>query len=338
MKAIVYHAYGSPDVLRYEDVVKPVPSDNQVLIRVRAASLNPLDVGLMKGQPYFARFFFGFPKPKVTRPGRDVAGEVEAVGSNVTRFKPGDAVFGACAGKGWMDKVDGAFAEYACTSDTALAAKPANVAFEQAASVPVAGLTALQGLRDKGMLQPGQSVLINGAGGGVGTFAVQIAKALGAEVTAVSSSKNFELMLTMGADHVIDYTQEDFTKSPQRYDIVFDCHTSHSLFACKRVLKPKGKYVAVGGPTGHWLVAIVHLLTAAFVALLLSRFTRQKLVMFVAKVNKEDLNTLAELMASGKVKPVIDKCYRLSEVADAMRDLDAGQARGKLVVSLGMGL
>lgn len=337
MKAMVYHTYGSPDVLHCEEVAKPVPSDNQVLIRVRAAALNALDVGLMKGRPYFARFFFGFPNPKITRPGRDVAGEVEAVGTSATRFKPGDEVFGACSGKSWMDKADGAFAEYACTVETALAAKPANITFEQAASLPVAGLTALQGLRDKGKLQPGQKVLINGAGGGVGTFAVQIAKALGGEVTAVSNSRNLELMRSIGADHVLDYTREDFTRSGQNYDIIFDCHPSHSPLACRRVLNSNGIYVAVGGPTGHLAGAIVRILTMVFLSVVVSRFASRKLVMFIAKVNHEDLGTLAELVASGKVMPVIEKSYRLSETAQAMRDLDEGHARGKLVVSLGTG-
>jgi NADPH:quinone reductase-like Zn-dependent oxidoreductase len=337
MKAMVYHTYGSPDVLQCEEVAKPVPTDNQVLIRVHAAALNALDVGLMKGRPYVARFFFGFPNPKVTRPGRDVAGEVEAVGSSVTRFKPGDAVFGACTGNSWMDIADGAFADYACTVEKALAKKPSNITFEQAASVAVAGLTALQGLRDKGRLQPGQKVLINGAGGGVGTFAVQIAKALGGEVTAVSNSKNVDLMRAIGADHVIDYTHEDFTTNRQHYDIIFDCHPNHSPLACRRVLNSDGIYVAVGGPTGHLAGAIVRMLTTVFIAFVVSRFASRKLVMFVAKVNKEDLITLGELMASGKVTPVIDKCYPLNETAEAMRDLDQGRARGKLVVSLGIG-
>jgi NADPH:quinone reductase-like Zn-dependent oxidoreductase len=337
MKAMVYHTYGSPDVLHCEEVAKPVPGDDQVLIRVRAAALNALDVGLMKGRPYFARFFFGFPNPKITRPGRDVAGEVEAVGASVTRFKPGDAVFGACSGKSWMDKADGAFAEYACTVEKALSAKPAKVTFEQAASLPVAGLTALQGLRDKGKLQPGQKVLINGAGGGVGTFAVQIAKALGGKVTAVSNSKNLELMRSIGADYVLDYTHEDFTRSGQHYDIIFDCHPSHSPLACRRVLSPNGIYVAVGGPTGHLAGAIARMLATVFLAFVVSRFTTRKVVMFVAKVNHEDLGTLAELVASGKVTPVIEKSYWLSETAQAMRDLDEGHARGKLVVSLGTG-
>jgi NADPH:quinone reductase-like Zn-dependent oxidoreductase len=337
MKAMVYHTYGSPDVLQCEEIVKPVPTEIQVLIRVHAAALNALDVGLMKGRPYFARLFFGFPKPKVTRPGRDVAGEVEAVGRSVTRFKPGDEVFGACTGNSWMDIADGAFAEYACTVEKALATKPSNMTFEQAASVAVAGLTALQGLRDKGRLQPGQRVLINGAGGGVGTFAVQIAKALGGEVTAVSNSRNVDLMHAMDADHVIDYTHEDFTKSGQLYDVIFDCHPSHSPLACRRVLSSKGIYVAVGGPTGPLVGAIVRMLTTVFISLVLSRFLSRKLVMFVAKVNHEDLSTLAELMASGKVTPVIDKCYPLSETAEAMRALDEGHARGKLVVSLGLG-
>jgi NADPH:quinone reductase-like Zn-dependent oxidoreductase len=337
MKAMVYHTYGSPDVLQCEEVAKPVPTDNQVLLRVRAAALNALDVGLMKGRPYFARLFFGFPNPKITRPGRDVAGEVEAVGRSVTRFKPGDAVFGACSGESWMDEADGAFAEYACTVEKALAIKPSNITFEQAASLAVAGLTALQGLRDKGKLQPGQGVLINGAGGGVGTFAVLIAKALGGEVTAVSNSRNIDLMHALGADHVIDYSQADFTKSGQRYDIIFDCHPSHSPLACRRILSSDGIYVAVGGPTGPLAGAFVRMLVTVFLEFVVSRFASRKVVMFVAKVRDEDLRTLGELVASGKVTPVIEKSYRLRETAQAMRDLDAGQSRGKLVVSLGTG-
>jgi NADPH:quinone reductase-like Zn-dependent oxidoreductase len=337
MKAMVYHTYGSPDVLQCEEVAKPVPTDNQVLLRVRAAALNALDVGLMKGRPYFARLFFGFPNPKITRPGRDVAGEVEAVGRSVTRFKPGDAVFGACSGESWMDKADGAFAEYACTVEKALAIKPSNITFEQAASLAVAGLTALQGLRDKGKLQPGKRVLNNGAGGGVGTFAVLIAKALGGEVTAVSNSRNIDLMHALGADHVIDYSQADFTKSGQRYDIIFDCHPSHSPLACRRILSSDGIYVAVGGPTGPLAGAFVRMLVTVFLAFVVSRFASRKVVMFVAKVRDEDLRTLGELVASGKVTPVIEKSYRLRETAQAMRDLDAGQSRGKLVVSLGTG-
>ena len=232
MKAIVYHNYGSPDVLRFEEIEKPIAGDNEVLIKVRAASVNPLDWHFMRGTPYLVRLMAGLRKPKVTRLGVDVAGQVEAVGRNVTQFKPGDEVFGSCRG---------AFAEYACAPPSrALVMKPDNVTFEQAASVPVAAFTALQGLRDKGHIQPGQKVLINGAAGGVGTFAVQIAKSFGADVTGVCSTRNVDMVRSIGADQVIDYTQEDFTKSGQRYDLIFDCVGNHSLSACRRVLNPKG--------------------------------------------------------------------------------------------------
>ncbi len=231
MKAIVYHNYGPPDVLKYEEIVAPTAGDDEVLIRVRAASVNPLDWHFMRGTPYFLRIMTGLLKPKDRRLGVDVAGQVEAVGRNVTQFKPGDEVFGSCRG---------AFAEYACTAESALVTKPDNVTFEQAASVPVAAYTALQGLRDKGHIQPGHKVLINGAAGGVGTLAVQIAKSFGAEVTGVCSTRNVDLVRSLGADRVIDYTQEDFTKSGQGYDLIFDCVGNHSLSAYRRVLSPKG--------------------------------------------------------------------------------------------------
>jgi NADPH:quinone reductase-like Zn-dependent oxidoreductase len=231
MKAVVYYNYGSPDVLKCEEIEKPTAGDNEVLIKVRAASVNPLDWHLMRGTPYVVHITAGLLKPKVTRLGVDVAGQVEAVGRNVTQFKPGDEVFGACRG---------AFADYACTSESALVTKPENVTFEQAASVQVAAFTALQGLRDKGKIQPGHKVLINGAAGGVGTFAVQIAKSFGTEVTGVCSTRNVDMVRSIGADHVIDYTQQDFTKTGQRYDLILDCVGNHSLLACRRVLTPKG--------------------------------------------------------------------------------------------------
>jgi NADPH:quinone reductase-like Zn-dependent oxidoreductase len=277
MKAAVYSTYGPPDVVQITDVEKPVPKDNEVLIKVRAASVNPLDWHYMRGTPYIVRILAGLRKPKVTRLGVDVAGQVEAVGRNVTQFKPGDEVFGACRG---------AFAEYACTSESALVMKPDNVTFEQAASVPIAAFTALQGLRDKGQIQPGQKVLINGAAGGVGTFAVQIAKWFGAEVTGVCSTRNVDMVRSIGADRVIDYTQEDFTKSGQRYDLFFDCVGNHSLLACRRVLTLKGIYIAVGGPSGRWMIGP---LASALTTLVLSWFVSQKLVMVLAKRSKEDL-------------------------------------------------
>jgi len=334
MKRIAYHTYGSPDVLQCEEVAVPLPGDDQVLLRVRAAALNALDVGLLKGEPRILRLFFGYPKPKVSSPGRDVAGVVETVGRNVTGFKRGDEVFGVCFGKGWGDKADGAFAEYARTVPSALALKPPELTFEQAAALPVAGLTALQALRDKGAIQPEQSVLIHGAGGGVGTFAVQIAKALGASVTAVSSTANLDLMRSMGADHVIDYTREDFTRSAFRFDIVLDCHPDHSPIACGRVLKPRGKYIPVGGPSGHWIGALARIITTIFIALVLSPFARRKLVFFMAKVNSADLEALAQLAAAGKLKPVIDRSYSLADVPEAFRYLNSKHAHGKVVVTV----
>ena len=249
-----------------------------------------------------------------------MAGQVEAVGKNVTQFKPGDEVFGSCRG---------AFAEYVLTYERALALKPQNVTFEQAASVPVAGLTALQGLRDKGRIQPGWKVLINGAAGGVGTFAVQIAKSFGADVTGVCSAGNVDLVRSIGADRVIDYTQEDFTRSGQRYDLIFDTVGNHSLLSCRRVLNPKGAYVAIGAPTGEWIGPLARLIETR----LLSPFVSQKLLMFMAKLNQEDLTVLRDLMAAGKVTPVIDRCYRLSQVPEAIRYLEAGHARGKVVIA-----
>jgi NADPH:quinone reductase-like Zn-dependent oxidoreductase len=296
MKAIVYYNYGSPDVLKCEEIEKPAAGDNEVSIKVRAASVNPLDWHFMRGAPYVVRIMTGLLKPKVTRLGVDVAGQVEAVGRNVTQFKPGDEVFGACRG---------AFAEYACTAESAVVMKPDNVTFEQAGSVHVAALTALQGLRDKGRIQPGQKVLINGAAGGVGTFAVQIAKSFGAEVTGVCSTRNVDMVRSIGADRVIDYTQEDFTKTGQHYDIFFDCFANHSLSACRRVLNPKGIYIAVGGPSG----STIGILAGWITALVWSWFVSQKFVTFMARSNKEDLTILRELMATGKVTPVIDRRY-----------------------------
>src|SRR5713226_4983088 len=318
MKAIVYSRYGSPDVLECEEIEKPAPGDNEVLIRVRAASLNPLDRHIMRAPP-FLRIAFGLRKPRI-RPGRDVAGQVEAVGRNVTQFKPGDEVFGVCSG---------GLAEYACTRESGLVTKPNNLTFEQAGSVGVAALTALQGLRDKGKIRPGQKVLINGAGGGVGTFAVQIAKSFGADVTGVCSTGKVDMVRSIGADRVIDYTQEDFTNGTQRYDLIFDLMATHSLPEYRRVLTPNGTCVPAGGPT-----KVRAILTLAFEVLVLSRFVSQNFVMFVAKLSKEDLTTLGELMAAGKVTPVIDKRYRLNEVPEAMRYLEEGHARGKVVITL----
>jgi NADPH:quinone reductase-like Zn-dependent oxidoreductase len=328
MKAMVYRRYGSPDVLACEEIEKPTVGDDGVLIKVRAASVNPLDWKLMKGKPRIVRLLSSLGKQKVRRPGVDVAGQVEAVGRDVTHFKPGDEVFGTCVG---------AFAEYVCTSEAAfgmkskLAVKPENVTFEQAASAPVAALSALQGLRDKGRIQPGQKVLINGAAGGVGTFAVQIAKSFGADVTGVCSTRNVDMVRSIGADHVIDYTREDFTKGGQRYDMIFDCVGNHSLSACRRVLNPKGILVMVGAPND---IKLTDILLRMIGALVLSRFVSRKMVPFLARSNHEDLTIVAELMATGKVTPVIDRCYRLSDVPDAFRYMEEGHARGKVVITL----
>lgn len=336
MKAAVYTRYGPPGVIQIRDVERPVPKDSEVLIKVCAASVNPLDGGLMGGRPYSFRIMTGLRCPKNTRLGVDVAGQVEATGSSVTQFKPGDEVFGVCirnpqaSGAGvWV--CQGAFAEYVCAPESTLVTKPHNVTFEQAACVPVAAFTALQGLRDKGQIQPGQKVLINGAGGGVGTFAVQIAKAFGAEVTGVCSTRNLEMVRCIGADHVIDYTQEDFTKSAQRYDLFFDCIGNHSLSACRRVVNAKGIYLGVGGPGSRWIAG---LLARPVKILVLSRFVSQKLLMFLARPNKEDLALMRELMAAKKIRAVIDRRYSLSEVAQAIRYLGERHARGKVVITL----
>jgi NADPH:quinone reductase-like Zn-dependent oxidoreductase len=325
MKAIVYEGFGSSDILRYQDVEKPTPRENEVLIKVRAASVNPLDWKLMKGGPLPVRVLLGLGKPKIRRPGVDVAGEVEAVGRSVTQFKPGDEVFGTCVG---------AFAEYATSASafglkSVLAIKPANVTFEQAASAPVAALTALQGLRDKGRIQPGQKVLINGAAGGVGTFAVQMARLFGAHVTGVCSTGNIDMIRSMGADRVIDYTQADFTQSGERYDIILDCIGNRSLSACRRVLNSKGIIVLVGAPD-----RATGIVARVIGALVWSLFGTKKMVFFIARINKEDLTTVGEFMAAGKVRPVIYKRYRLSEASEAFRYVEKGHARGKVVIIL----
>lgn len=322
MKAVVFCEYGSPDVLRYTDVDKPVPGDDQVLVRVRAAALNPLDWHRMRGTPYIGRFAMGLRKPKSIGLGVDFAGKVEAVGKDVTRFKPGDAVFGARTG---------ALAEYvAVRADGAVVPMPAHVTFEQAAAVPVAAITALQGLRDKGKLKPGQKVLVNGASGGVGTFAVQIARSLGADVTGVCSTRNLDMVRSIGADRVVDYTKEDFTSSGQRYDLILDMVGNHSLLASRRALTPAGIYVMVGGPSGRWIDPLPRM----FDAFVLSRFVSQEMGMMLAELNQQDLAALRGLLEAGKVKPVIDRRYVLSEVPAAIRYLEEGHARGKVVITL----
>jgi len=321
MKAIVYHSYGAPSMLQFKEIEKPTAGDNEVHIKVRAASVNPYDWHFMRGTPYGVRIIAGLRKPKFTGLGADVAGQIDAVGRNVTQFKVGDEVFGTCRG---------AFAEYASASESTVAMKPSNVTFEQAAAVPIAALTALQGLRDKGHMQPGQKVLVNGASGGVGTFAVQIAKSFGADVTGVCSTRNLEMVRSIGADQVIDYTQEDFTQSGQRYDLILDAVGNHSLSALKHVLNTNGICVGAGGTTDVWMIAP---LTRAIKSLVISRLGSQKLVGMLAKANTEDLTILADLMQSGKVTPVIDKTYSLSEVPEAIRYLEEGHARGKVVIT-----
>jgi NADPH:quinone reductase-like Zn-dependent oxidoreductase len=320
MKAIRYHSYGSPDVLRLEDVPKPAPLDNEVLIAVRAASINPYDWHFIKA-PHVLRIVTGLRGPRDPRIGVDVAGTIEGIGAQVSEFKPGDDVFGVCRGS---------IAEYACASASDVAVKPQNVTFEEAASVSLAGLTALQGVRDKAHVQPGQQVLINGAAGGVGTFAVQIAKAFGAHVTGVCSTRNVEMVRSIGADQVIDYTQKDFAKLPAQYDAMIDCVGNRSLSACRRVLKQKGVYLVVGGPT-H---SLTRLLARVVATLVISRFVSQRLVMFIAKRSKEDLAVLSDLLANGKVKPVIDRQYGLTQVAEAIRYLSKGHAHGKVVITM----
>lgn len=321
MKAVRYHEYGSPDVLRIESVEKPSPADNEVLIRVRAASVNPMEYHLIHA-PYIMRPFFGMRGPKDPRVGADLAGEVEAVGKNVTTFKPGDAVFGAARG---------ALAEYACGGETRLALKPANVTFEEAASATVAGLTALQGLRDKGQIATGQKVLITGASGGVGTFAVQIAKHFGADVTGVCSTRNLELVRSIGASEAIDYTKTDFTQSNRRFDMVFDCVGNRRLSDIRRIMTPKGNYVGVGAIAGGSVLALLsHLLDI----LISSPFVSQRAGLFSAHVKAEDLRILGELISAKAVKPVIARVYSLSEAAEALRHVGTEHAGGKVVVTV----
>jgi len=325
MKAIVYCDYGLPN-LKLEEVEKPVPNDDQILVKVRAASVNPYDWHFVEGTPKIMRAMgVGLRKPKDTRLGVDFAGTVEAVGKNVTQFKPGDDVFG---GKG------GAFAEYVCRrAEGAVALKPANITFEQAASVNIAGITALQGLRDKGKVQPGQKVLINGASGGVGTFAVQIAKSFGADVTGVCSTRNVDLVRSLGADRVIDYTKEDFAKGTERYDVILDNVPNHSLSECRQILNPNGKYVMIGGGgpnDNRWIGPfgrVIH-------TLILSPFINQKMGMMMADANQNDLTILGDMMQSGKLKPVIDRTYKLDQVPDAIRYVEEGHARGKVVINV----
>ena len=322
MKAAIYTSYGPPDVIQIAEVEKPVPKDDEVLIKVRAASVNPLDWRLMKGEPRAMRIMTRLLKMPIGRPGVDFAGEIQAVGRNVTQLKPGDAVFGACRG---------AFAEYVCTAGSKISIKPDNVTFEQAAAVNVAGLTALQGLRNHGKIRPGSKVLINGAAGGVGTFAVHIGKVLGAHVTGVCSTRNVDMVRSIGADEVIDYTQNDFTTSSERFDLILDCVGNHSFSECRRVLNPDGRCVMIGAP--HDL-SLTGLLVTMIKTLVLSFFSSQKAVMFIAKASPDDLTVLGEFIASGNLKPIIDSTHSLSEAAAAVRRVEEGHARGKVIITL----
>jgi len=317
MKAIVRTKYGPSDALQFREVEKPSPKDNEVLIKLHAASVNPLDLFTMRGAPLI-RLLPGLRTPKDKRIGVDVAGRVEAVGRNVTQFKPGDEVFAVCRG---------AFAEYACASEDKLARKPANISFEDAAAVPVAAITVLQGLRDKGRIQKGQRVLVDGASGGVGTFAIQIAKSFGAVVTAVCSTRNVDTARSIGADHVIDYTREDFTRSGQRYDLILGANAHHSIFDYRRALSPDGIYVVVGG-------GLARIFQAMLLAPLLSLIGSKKTCFFIANINQKDLVFLKELLEAGKVVPVIDRRYPLSDAAEALRYLEERHAQGKIVLTI----
>lgn len=324
MKAATARCYGSPDIIQVEDIAKPVPEADQILIKVHAASVNPLDWRTLRGSPYLLRMGrgIGAPTPEEARLGADFAGTVEAVGANVTKFKPGDAVFGGGGGT---------LAQYIVKRETgAVVLKPENVTFEQAAAVNVGAVTALQALRDHGALQPGQKVLINGASGGVGTFAVQIAKSLGAEVTAVCSTRNVELVRSLGADRIVDYTQADFAAEDVRYDVIVDNVANRSMSDLRRVLGPNGRLVIVGGAHGNWIGPF----SLPLKALVLAPFVDQKMGMMIAQSTQADMQYLADLMAAGKLTPVIDRTYPLNEVAESIRYLETGRARGKVVVTV----
>jgi NADPH:quinone reductase-like Zn-dependent oxidoreductase len=324
MKAIVCNRYGSPDVLEMQDIEKPDPGDNEVLIKVHSAALNAADWHIMRGSPYLMRFVFGFKGPKYPVPGSDAAGYVEAIGKDVTRFKRGDAVFGNLFDDGKSEKGFGAFAEYACADEQAFVLKPSNLTFEEAASIPLAATTALQAL-DMGRAEAGKKVLVNGASGGVGTFTVQIAKARGCEVTAVCSRSKTDMVRSIGADHIINYEQVNVTKSGMQYDVVIAANGYHPISDYKRILTPRGHYVSVGGNMSQMFQGIA-------LGPLLSERHGKQLGYLSAKTNLKDLVTVAQVAASGKIKPVIDRAYTLSEVADAMRYLEEGHASGKIVI------
>ncbi|MFC1572329.1 NAD(P)-dependent alcohol dehydrogenase [Candidatus Eisenbacteria bacterium] len=322
MKAIVRTKYGPPDVLRIEEAQKPIPGDGEVLIKVHAASVNYADWGFLRGRPFLVRVWSGLINPKHKILGGDVAGRVEAVGKDAKQLQPGDEVFGDISPSGW-----GAFAEYVCAGENTLALKPANVTFEEAAAVPIAAVTALQGIRDKGQIQPGQKVLINGSSGGVGTFAVQIAKSFGAEVTAVCSTRNLDLGRSIGADHVIDYTQEDFTKNGQHYDLIIAANGYHPISDYRRSLTSKGVYVVTGG-------SMAQVFQGMLLGPWISMIGSKRMGNSMTQSNQEDLVFLGELLEAGKVVPVIDRRYPLSEVAEALRYLGEGHAKGKVVITL----
>jgi NADPH:quinone reductase-like Zn-dependent oxidoreductase len=323
LKAITYHRYGAPEVLQLQEVDDPVVGDDQVLVRVRAASANPRDWHFMRGLPAFMRLQFGLRRPKHSGLGSDIAGQVEAVGTKVTRFRPGDEVY--------ADVVMGGFAEYACVPEALLVPKPANLTFEQAAAVPLAAVTALQGLRDHGRVRPGQRVLVIGAAGGVGTFAVQLAKWLGAEVTGVCSTGKVDLVRSLGADHVVDYTREDVTRGGRKYDVVFQLAGTASPSDLRRALTPRGTLLLSSGESDGRLIGPVDRIIKA---LLLAPFTRQRLVPFVAKRSSEDLQLITTLIEAGTVTPVVDRTYPLGDVPEAIRHLEQGHARGKLVITV----
>ncbi len=322
MKAIVYEKYGTPDVLELREVAKPAPKTDEIQIKIHAASVNYFDWHALTGTPVMARMAFGLFKPNQPTLGEDIAGVVEAVGSGVSQFKPGDEVYGDIAMRG-----TGGFAEYACASEEALALKPANLSFEEAAAVPMAAITALQSLRDGGKVQPGQQVLIHGAAGGVGTFAVQIAKHYGAEVTGVCSTRNIDLVSSLGADHIIDYTREDFAKKGKQYDLILAINGNRSIYDYRRALKPQGMYLMAGGMDKQ-------LFQALMLGSLLSKPNGQKFSSFSAKTTRADLDFIRDLIESGRIKPVIDRLYPLSETASALRYIGEGHARAKIVIQV----
>ena len=324
MKAIVYTQYGPPDVLQLKEVQKPTPKNDEVLIKIHAASANPVDWRLLRADPFLVRLFAGLLKPKYKILGADIAGRVEAVGRDVKQFQPGDEVFGDIFRCGL-----GGFAEYVCVPEqAAVELKPAGMTFEEAAAVPLAALTALQGLRDYGKIQSGQKVLVHGASGGVGTFAVQIAKTFGAEVTGVCSTRNVDMVRSIGADHVIDYTKEDFTKSGQGYDLILAVAGNRSIWEYKRVLRPKGRHVMIGGGS------MAQFLQVIFLGPWISMTGSRKMTNFTAKGTKPDLASIKELLEAGKVVPVIDRRYPLRELAESLRYLEEGHARGKIVITV----